>query len=175
MLPCDNPALVAQKDNKPQTSATVLATNIEQLPASQPHRSLYPTIRSRHDPRKPSTDGQPSMALELYIPRCVNRPRHRLHPPPPDKPLRIRIQGPLETIQKLLPDISWHPIGDYPQPGGLELARLTHRNLYGGKVDNAALTVRDEYLAWVIDDEGGKRIPQELVCLLKYLFDDHEH
>jgi len=81
----------------------------------------------------------------------------------------------LETIQKLLPDISWHPIGDYPQPGGLELARLTHRNLYGGKVDNAALTVRDEYLAWVIDDEGGKRIPQELVCLLKYLFDDHEH
>jgi hypothetical protein len=62
-----------------------------------------------------------------------------------------------------MPDISWHPIGDFPQLGGLKLAHLTHQNLYGGKGDNATLTVRDEYLAWVVEDKGGKRIPQELV------------
>ncbi|KAF6806886.1 hypothetical protein CSOJ01_08538, partial [Colletotrichum sojae] len=37
-------------------------------------------------------------------------------------------------------------------PGGKELARLTHRRLYGGGGDDdAALVVRDEYLAWVIE------------------------
>lgn len=97
------------------------------------------------------------MAFELYIPPCVNRPPHRYHPPPPDKPLRIRIQGPLETIQKLLPNVSWHPIGPFPQPGGPKLASLTHQKLYGGEGDEAAPVVRDEYPAWVV--EGG--IPQE--------------
>lgn len=93
------------------------------------------------------------MVLELYIPPCVNRPPNHLHPPPLDKPLRIRIQGPLETIRKL---VSWHPIGPFPQLGGLKLASLTHQKLYGGNGDEVAPAVRDEYLAWVL--EG---IPQE--------------
>ena len=95
--------------------------------------------------------------LELYIPPCVNRPPHGFHPPPSDRPLRIRIQGPLETIQKLLPNESWHPIKPFPQPGGLKLARLTHQRLYGAEDNDTALAVRDEYLAWVV--EAG--IPQE--------------
>ncbi|WEW58315.1 hypothetical protein PRK78_003783 [Emydomyces testavorans] len=108
------------------------------------------------------------MALELYIPPCVNRPPHHLHPPPPDKPLRIRIQGPLETIQKLCPNISWHPIGPFPQPGGLKLASLTHQTLYGGKGDEVApVVVRDEYLAWVL--EG--RIPQDHIDYYGVTFD----
>jgi hypothetical protein len=97
------------------------------------------------------------MALELYIPPCVNDPPHSLHPPPPDKPLRIRIQGPLETIQKLLPKVSWYPIGPFPQLGGLKLANLTYQKLYWGNGDEAAPPVRDEYLAWVVKG----RIPQE--------------
>src|SRR6266566_2208534 len=96
-------------------------------------------------------------SLELYIPPCVNRPPCCFHPPPSDRPLRIRIQGPLETIQKLLPNESWHPVRPFPQSGGLELASLTHQRLYGGGGDDAALAVRDEYLAWVV--EAG--IPQE--------------
>jgi hypothetical protein len=101
------------------------------------------------------------MALELYIPPCVNRPPHHLHPPPLDKPLRIRIQGLLETIQKLLPNISWHPIGPFPQLGGLKLASLTHQNLYGETGDALPPAVRDEYLAWELVKNGNQRIPQE--------------
>jgi len=96
------------------------------------------------------------MALDLYINSCIRNPPHHHHPPPPDKPLRIRIQGPLEAIQKLWPDVSWHPIGPFPQPGGLKLASLTHQKLYGQDI-NSSLAVRDEYLAWVMI-EG---IPQE--------------
>ncbi|KAF2240363.1 hypothetical protein BU26DRAFT_470660 [Trematosphaeria pertusa] len=107
------------------------------------------------------------MAFELYIPPCVNRPPHRYHPPPPDKPLRIRIQGPLETIQKLLPNVSWHPIGPFPQPGGPKLASLTHQKLYGGEGDEAAPVVRDEYPAWVV--EGG--IPQDCIDYYGVTFD----
>jgi hypothetical protein len=91
------------------------------------------------------------MALELYIHPCIHSPPHHLHPPQPDAPLRIRIQGPLETIQKLLPEISWHPIGPFPQLGGLKLASLTHQKLYEGKAEEAAPAVRDEYLAWILE------------------------
>jgi hypothetical protein len=129
------------------------------------------------------------MALELYIHPCVHNPPHRLHCPQADKPLRIRIQGPLESIQKILPTVSWHKIGPFPQPGGLELARLTHQKLYrqeellqqacsstfgnswlarlrligtsilnlvlkylyGIEKTEYTLTVRDEYLAWVME------------------------
>lgn len=89
------------------------------------------------------------MALELFIPPCIHNPRHRLHPPPPTKPLRIQIQGPLESIQKLLPKTSWDKIVHFPQPGGLELARLTHRALYGE--EGSIPAVRDEYLAWAME------------------------
>ncbi|KAF2241716.1 hypothetical protein BU26DRAFT_440072 [Trematosphaeria pertusa] len=94
------------------------------------------------------------MALELYIHPCVQKPPHRLHPPPVDKPLRIRIQGPLESIQKLLPNVSWHNVVPFPQLGALALARLTHQALYGQGEHNMAdggLRVRDEYLAWVME------------------------
>jgi hypothetical protein len=47
--------------------------------------------------------------------------------------LRIQIQGPLESIQKLLPKTSWNEIVRFPPPGGLELATLTHRALYSQK------------------------------------------
>lgn len=112
------------------------------------------------------------MALALYIPPCIHNPPHRFHPPPADTPLRIQIQGPLECVQKLLPNVAWHPIGPFPQPGGVQLANLVHRKLYGGDhddeeedekgllekkaernhaSDNEMPKVRDEYLAWVMD------------------------
>lgn len=94
------------------------------------------------------------MALELFIPPCIHHPRYHLHPPPPTRPLRIHIQGPLESIQKLLPKTSWHEIVDFPQPGGLELATLTHRALYGEealKEADGVPVVRDEYLAWAME------------------------
>jgi hypothetical protein len=94
------------------------------------------------------------MALELFIPPCIHNPRHCLHPPPPTRPLRIQIQGPLESIQKLLPKISWDEIVRFPQPGGLELASLTRRALYGEeglKEADGIPAVRDEYLAWAME------------------------
>ena len=94
------------------------------------------------------------MVLELYIHPCIHNPPHRLHPPPPNKPLRIQIQGPLESVQKLLPNVFWHPIGPFPQLGGIKLAKLTHQKLYGQEEiegANETLKVRDEYLAWVME------------------------
>lgn len=94
------------------------------------------------------------MALPLFIPPCIHNPRHYLHPPPPTKPLRIQIQVPLESIQKLLPQASWHKITPFPQPGGVELASLTHRVLFGGEgLENGNHTppVRDEYLTWAME------------------------
>jgi hypothetical protein len=89
------------------------------------------------------------MALELFIPPCIYNPCHHLHPPPLAKPLRIQIQGPLESIQKLLPKTSWDKIVRFPQLGGLELASLIHRALYGE--EGSIPTVRDEYLAWAME------------------------
>jgi hypothetical protein len=138
------------------------ATGISHGPRSK-HERLPSTLQLRSTPSlsfdllELSAGQQCLMALELYIPPCINRPPHPLHPPPPNKPLRIRIQGPLETIQKLWPNVSWHPIRPFPQLGGLKLATLTHQKLYGGKGDETAPAVRDEYLAWVL--EG--RTPQE--------------
>jgi hypothetical protein len=100
------------------------------------------------------------MTLLLHIPPCIQTPPHSHHPPPRDKPLRIRIQGPLVTIQKLLPDTPWHPTGAFPQPGGIQLANFTHKYLYGGEELSAA-AVRDEYLAWEILIKEGRREPQE--------------
>jgi hypothetical protein len=65
----------------------------------------------------------------------------------------------LVTIQKLLSDTPWHPIGAFPQPGGIQLANLTHKYLYGGEEPSAA-AVRDEYLAWEILIKDGRREPQ---------------
>ena len=103
-----------------------------------------------------STEKQPTDldALELFIPPCIHNPRHYFYPPPPTKPLRIQIQGPLESIQKLLPKTSWHKIVRFPQLGGLELASLTHRALHskeGLEKADGISAVRDEYLAWAME------------------------
>lgn len=72
-------------------------------------------------------------------------------------PLRIHIEGPLVSIQKLLPAEVWnHDVCDhpFPQPGGPELARLTFDELYGQAVRPPLpgdLVVRDEYLGWCGD------------------------
>ena len=95
------------------------------------------------------------MALSLYIPSCIRTPAHPFHPPPLEKPIRIQIEGPLVSVQRLLPEVPWHidvcnPI--FPQPAGLELAKLAYRTLYGRDAhlhDENDLTVRDEYLGWV--------------------------
>jgi hypothetical protein len=46
----------------------------------------------------------------------------------------------------------------FPQPGGLELASLTHRALYskgGFKEADGIPAMRDEYLAWAME---GRRL-----------------
>jgi hypothetical protein len=95
------------------------------------------------------------MALELYIPSCIRTPTHPLHHPPLDKALRIQIEGPLVSIQKLLPQIPWHvdcvPTV-FPQPAGPELAKLAYRTIFGRDVRPEVcgdIVVRDEYLGWV--------------------------
>ncbi|KAL1868549.1 hypothetical protein VTK73DRAFT_3605 [Phialemonium thermophilum] len=97
------------------------------------------------------------MALDLYIPPCLKNPAHPFHFPPLERPLGIQIEGPLISIQKLLPTSTWHVKAgstDFPQPGGILLAKLTYRSLYGKDVrpDVAGdLVVRDEYLGWVLE------------------------
>jgi hypothetical protein len=74
-----------------------------------------------------------------------------------EKPLRIQIEGPLVSIQKLLPEMTWpldvmRPV--FPLPAGPELARLAYRTIYGRKVrpeDAGDMVVRDEYLGWVVE------------------------
>ncbi|KAL7915143.1 hypothetical protein GGI35DRAFT_488942 [Trichoderma velutinum] len=95
------------------------------------------------------------MALQLHIPTCIRSPTHALHPPPPDKPLRIQIEGPLVSIQKLLPNEPWHLSESpppFPQPAGPSLAKLAYRAIYGFDarpgIDND-IVVRDEYLGWI--------------------------
>ncbi|KAK3933461.1 hypothetical protein QBC46DRAFT_368733 [Diplogelasinospora grovesii] len=94
------------------------------------------------------------MALPLHIPYCIHTPAHPFHLPPLDKPVRIQIEGPLVSIQRLLPEVPWHvdvcePI--FPQPAGPELAKLACRAIYGQDVRPHVendLIVRDEYLGW---------------------------
>ncbi|RAL08923.1 uncharacterized protein BO97DRAFT_472824 [Aspergillus homomorphus CBS 101889] len=95
------------------------------------------------------------MALPLFIPPCIRTPRGQYHLPPPDKPLRVQIEGPLVAIKKLLPHISWClslQNRTFPQPAGPELARLTYRAVYGQDVSSEVsgdLVVRDESLGWM--------------------------
>lgn len=95
------------------------------------------------------------MAFTLHIPHCTHTPAHQFHPPPLDKPLRIQIEGPLISVQKLVPEAPWHvdafkPI--FPQPAGPELAKLAYRIIYGQDIRPDVqddLIVRDEYLGWI--------------------------
>ena len=105
------------------------------------------------------------MPLELYIPACINAPACSLHLPPPHKSLRIQIEGPLVSIQKLLPNRTssldeekgpmW-PIDVrnlvFPQPGGKLLAELAFKHIYGREARPEIagdFVLRDEYLGWV--------------------------
>ncbi|KAI1141371.1 hypothetical protein F5Y05DRAFT_259054 [Hypoxylon sp. FL0543] len=104
------------------------------------------------------------MALELHIPPCISTPAHPFHLPPVDKPLRIQIEGPLVSVQKLLPGITWHTdirFHVFPQPAGPELAKLTYEKIYGQKVRSDVagdMVVRDEYLGWVMEERPITRI-----------------
>ncbi|KJK90304.1 hypothetical protein H633G_05834 [Metarhizium anisopliae BRIP 53284] len=94
------------------------------------------------------------MALPLYIPKCIQSPAHCFHPPPLEKPVRIHIEGPLVSIQKLLPEVSWHVDAQEKkfQQAGAKLAELTYRTIYGHDVRlyvENDLIIRDEYLGWV--------------------------
>lgn len=100
------------------------------------------------------------MALKLHVPPCIRDPAHALHPPPIDRPLRIQIEGPLVSIQKLVPGHSWHfakPSAEhFPQSGGEALAKLAYRTLYGIDVCQEVegdMVVRDEYLGWVMGEK----------------------
>lgn len=98
------------------------------------------------------------MTLPIFIPPCFRTPSGPYHLPPPEKPLRIQIEGPLVAIQRLFPHISWHldmPNPTFPQPAGPELARLTYQEIYGRDVCAeipSDLVVRDEYLGWVLGE-----------------------
>lgn len=68
--------------------------------------------------------------------------------------MRIQIEGPLVSIQKLLPEVPWHiDVSDpiFPQPAGPGLAKLAYRAIYGqdARPIEDDLIVRDEYLGWV--------------------------
>jgi hypothetical protein len=97
------------------------------------------------------------MALELYIPPCIDQPAHPLHLPHLERPLRINIEGPLVSIQKLLPDIEWilensKPM--FPQPAGPALAQLTYETIYQRAFDpeeSNEVKVRDEYMGWIVE------------------------
>lgn len=97
------------------------------------------------------------MALPLYIPDCIHTPAGRYHLPPPDQPIRIQIEGPLITIQRLLPYIPWRlDLRDrtFPQPAGPELARLTYQNMFRWDVCQEIpgdLIVGDKYLGWMLE------------------------
>ncbi|PKK49389.1 hypothetical protein CI102_6124 [Trichoderma harzianum] len=109
------------------------------------------------------------MALQLHIPSCIRSSIHAHHPPPPDKPLRIQIEGPLVSTQQLLPNEPWHFnefLPPYHTSRGQKkrdykvnkytiwaIAReAAHRAIYGSAahpdIEND-LVVRGEYLGWI--------------------------
>lgn len=97
------------------------------------------------------------MALKLYIPPCIGQPADPLHLPGVERPLRINIEGPLVSIQKLLPNIKWileSSESVYPQPAGQALAKLTYETIYEQALDpeeSDEAKVRDEYMGWVTE------------------------
>ncbi|KAF5606324.1 arginine deiminase type-3 [Fusarium subglutinans] len=98
------------------------------------------------------------MALNLHIPPCIRSPAEPRHPPPVDQPLRIQIEGPLSSINKLLPGVEWQLEGVFRpslQTAGPELARVVFRTVYGHDIRpeiDGDMVVRDEYLGWVQED-----------------------
>ncbi|KAI1498404.1 hypothetical protein F5X99DRAFT_326696 [Biscogniauxia marginata] len=95
------------------------------------------------------------MALKLHIPHCIQTPAHCLHPPVPKRPLRIQIEGPTVSIERLLPAVSWHTNVrhlEFPQPAGPALAKLAYEAIYEREPEADDVIVRDEYLGWVVEE-----------------------
>ncbi|KAI3328053.1 hypothetical protein HD806DRAFT_484866 [Xylariaceae sp. AK1471] len=93
------------------------------------------------------------MAYKLFIPPCICNPPHPNHPPPPEKPLRIQIDGPTVAIERLFSENLWN-MGEFspkfPQPAAAHLAKLTHQAIYPEQhVSADDMIVRDEYLGGV--------------------------
>ncbi|TLS25375.1 hypothetical protein PpBr36_06811 [Pyricularia pennisetigena] len=108
--------------------------------STTPPRSAHPTF---------------AMAYKLHIPDCILEPNHPFHFPSHNKPLRIRIQGPLISIQRLIPKAQWHqdfltrPTPQVPAP---DFARLTYRTIYGCDPQPEVpddLVIRHEYCGWI--------------------------
>lgn len=96
-----------------------------------------------------------AMAYKLHIPDCILEPHHPFHFPTPNKPLRIRIQGPLISIQRLIPKAQWQWFLNWTEPPQVpapDFAGFTHRTIYGcdpqpGVPDD--LVIRHEYCGWI--------------------------
>lgn len=106
---------------------------------------LIPPVRQHQIYPTPYTV---QMALNLYVPPCIHSPPHPHHPPSAKKPLRISIEGPLSSVNKLLPGTEWQLKRNRPQyqPAAPELAKLTFRTIYGQDIPSAlvdSLIVRD--------------------------------
>ncbi|KAI0114385.1 hypothetical protein GGR51DRAFT_504154 [Nemania sp. FL0031] len=99
------------------------------------------------------------MAHELYIPPCIGTPAQPFHSPPLNRPLRIRIEGPLTAIQRLIPNASWDvniSTQTFPMPGTKPLAELTYRALYGADPRSGVprdMVIRDHFLGWVVKEK----------------------
>ncbi|KAK1457849.1 hypothetical protein CMEL01_15832 [Colletotrichum melonis] len=95
------------------------------------------------------------MALELFIPSCVRSPPGHLHLPDIERPLRISIEGPRESIEKLFPSVVWDTRvfdAKFPQEAGPQLATLAFRRIYGESVRSDVpgdLVVRNGYIGWI--------------------------
>lgn len=66
-----------------------------------------------------------SIGLLLYILPCRHSLPHELHPPQHERPLRVQIEGPTVSIERLLPHVTWKlrfGVSPFPQPAGPELA-----------------------------------------------------
>ncbi|KAI0903665.1 hypothetical protein F4823DRAFT_568462 [Ustulina deusta] len=80
-------------------------------------------------------------------------------PPPPEKPLRIQIDGPTVAVERLFPENLWNMIYSpkFPQPAAAHLAKLAHQAIYPEQhVSADNMIVRDEYLGGVVIN----KIPQ---------------
>ncbi|KAK1526749.1 hypothetical protein CPAR01_13277, partial [Colletotrichum paranaense] len=81
------------------------------------------------------------------------------HLPDIERPLRISIEGPRQSIRKLIPSAvcdTRNFDGKFPQEAGPALAALTFRHVYGVSVRSHVpgdMVVRDEYIGWNTWDE----------------------
>lgn len=98
------------------------------------------------------------MYSKLVLPQCQENPAHLNHPPPPEKPLRIQIEGDLKYLDKLFlggikitqPDVNDDRPVDFAEPC-LELVQMTFKLLYGRNPDPdnpLDMIPRHQYYLW---------------------------